>query len=100
MGFGILTRIQYNNLEQNYNELLIEKSHVVDSLVNDNIKKSQSIIEFQEKINFLNTKIDSLNCIKSEIKQSKSNFTISSNISEGAELLKRNLNEKNINNNI
>lgn len=99
LGFGIITHIRYNNLEQNYNELLLKKSNVIDSLTNDNIKKTESIIELQSKINVLDKKIDSLYYKKSEIKQSKSNFTISSSISEGAELLKRNLNEKNINDN-
>lgn len=98
LGQCVITQKRYDILEQNYNELLFEKSNVIDSLENDNKEKIESIVELETEITVLNETLDSLYNIKKDINQSKSSFTISCNISEGAELLKRNLNEKTVNN--
>jgi hypothetical protein len=45
----------------------------------------------------LNVTIDSLNNKKLIVKQNENKFTVSSSISNSANLLKQNLNEKNIN---
>jgi hypothetical protein len=97
LGQCVITKKQYDVLEQNYNELLFEKSNVIDSLEHDNFEKHESIVKLETEIVILNETLDSLYNIKKDINKSKSNFTISSSISEGAELLKRNLNEKTIN---
>ena len=97
MGQCVITKKQYNVLQQDYNTLLIEKSNIIDSLLNDNKDKKESIYLLEEELISLNHTVDSLFNIKIEIQQSKSNFTISSNISDSSELLRRNLNEKTIN---
>lgn len=97
LGWCVITQSRYNTLEQEYNELLIEKATTIDSLKYDNNKKIESIEQLEFKIDDLNHTIDSLYNIKTKVQKSKNSFTMSSNISEGAELLKRNLYEKNIN---
>lgn len=97
LGQCVITQKRYDTLEQNYNELLFEKSNIIDSLEKDNLKRLESIEYLEHEVIVLNNHIDSLNNLKQEIKKSKNEFTISTNISEGCTLLKKNLNEKTIN---
>lgn len=93
-GQCVITHKKYNILEQEYNELLFEKTSIIDSLEYDNTKKSEFISELEQTILSLNDNLDSLYNIKMNIQKSENKFTISSSISHGAELLKQNLNEK------
>lgn len=94
LGQCVITQKRYNTLQQDYNELLFEKSTIIDSLKQDNVKKSESIFNLESEVNSLNCKIDSLHNIKQEIKKDKNSFIVSKNISEGSRLLKQNLYEK------
>ena len=98
LGQCVITQKRYNTLQENYNELLFERSNVVDSLERDNKEKIESIVILESEIVSLNQEIDTLLLIKKEIKENKKNFEISKNISEGSKLLKQNLHEKNISN--
>lgn len=100
LGQCVFTQKQYDVLKQEYNELLIEKSNVIDSLEKDNNERLESIVMLEKEVSVLNTTIDSLCVLKEDIEKSKSNFTTSSSISEGSALLKQNLREKTINYNI
>ena len=94
LGYGVVTQIQYNSLKQDYNELKFQKENTIDSLKRDNVKRLESIAELESEISILNNKIDSMYNVKQTVIQMKNEFTVSQNISEGANLLKRNLNEK------
>lgn len=100
LGFGFVTQQRYKILKQEYNELLFEKSNIIDSLEKDNLERIETIEVLETEIDVLNYKIDSLTQVKRKVEKSKSNFTISNSISEGSNLLKKNLNEKVINNSI
>lgn len=94
LGYGVVTQIQYNSLKQDYNELKFQKENTIDSLKRDNVKRLESIAELESEISILNNKIDSMYNVKQTVIQMKNEFTVSQNISEGANLLKQNLNEK------
>lgn len=94
---SFLMQKRYDALQKNYNELLFDKSTVIDSLEKDNIAKLETISILESEIHDLNYKIDSLYDLKSKVLQSEKKFEISNSISEGSKLLKQNLHEKNIN---
>lgn len=98
LGQSLITHKRYNTLQENYNELLFKQSNIIDSLESENLKKEKSIIDLELSVSDLNNKLDSLYNNKSNIIQEKNRFTISSSISEGSNLLKKNLNENVINN--
>lgn len=100
LGYSIIVQSQYNSLKQDYNELKFQKENVIDSLERDNAKRLESITELESEVKILNNKVDSLNNIKQIVIKSKKDFTVSRDISEGSNLLKQNLNEKNTNNSI
>lgn len=100
LGQYVITQKRYDVLKQEYDELLIEKSNIIDSLENDNSKRIESIVILEKEVSDLNTTIDSLYVLKEDIEKSKSSFTTSISISEGSALLKQNLREKTTNYNI
>lgn len=97
IGYNVIMQMRYNSLKQDYNELKIKKENIIDSLKNDNAERLQSIVKLESEIITLNYKVDSLYNVKQKVVQSKKDFTVSKSISESSNLLKRNLNEKNIN---
>lgn len=98
LGQCVISHEKYKTLQENYNKLLFEKSNIIDSLNIENDKKLESICNLEKHIDILNLELDSLYNIKSNVIQKRNKFTVSKNISDGSNLLKKNLNENNINN--
>lgn len=93
LGFSVVTKKQYEILKEEYNELLYKQSTIVDSLEVDNRHHLESISLLENEVMLLTYRLDSLQHIKTDIIVKKNDFTISSSITSGANLLRRNLDE-------
>lgn len=94
LGYGVISNIRYNNLKQDYDELKFKQENVIDSLKNDNLERMELISKLESEVIVLNNELDSLHASKQIVINSIDKFTVSQSISEGASLLKQNLNEK------
>lgn len=88
-GYIIFSENRYSKLEEQYQELLLDQKSIVDSLRNENERKTKEIDKTQASIITLESKIDSLTQIKQKV--IRDTFVIANSFSESISLLKSNL---------
>ncbi len=93
IGFSIYSELRYYSLKQDYIELKYSNTNRIDSLNREINLKTLELVNLEEGIIQLSSKIDSLENIKREIK--KADYTVSESAKGSFEQLKRNLEWRN-----
>jgi len=87
----VINSFRYNHLSKEFNEFKKEYTEQVDSLTWVNHELEKQINEYKENVIHLETAIDSLEHIKNKIIIQKDDVIVSKSVSDGVELLKKNL---------
>lgn len=87
----VINSFRYNRLSKEFNEFKKEYTEQVDSLTWVNHELEKQINEYKENVIYLEDAIDSLEHIKNKIIIQKDNVIVSKSVSDGVELLKKNL---------
>lgn len=87
----VISTVQYNRLNNEFTDFKIQTLEQVDSLTILNEQHLKTISLLEEEIQTLDAKADSLEQVKSRIIIKTKDVIISKDISESAELLKKNL---------
>lgn len=87
----VINSFRYNSLSKEFNEFKKEYTEQVDSLTWVNHELEKQINEYKENVIYLDAAIDSLEHIKNKIIIQKDNVIVSKSVSDGVELLKKNL---------
>lgn len=87
----VINSFRYNRLSKEFNEFKKEYTEQVDSLTWVNHELEEQINEYKENVIHLETAIDSLEHIKNKIIIQKDDVIVSKSVSDGVELLKKNL---------
>lgn len=87
----VISTAQYNRLNKEFTDFKIQTLEQVDSLTILNEQHLKTISLLEEEIQTLDAKADSLEQVKSRIIIKTKDVIISKDISESAELLKKNL---------
>lgn len=82
---------KYNRLQNKYNELKIQSTEQIDSLVYINREHMKRISEYESEVSRLENDIDSLENVKNKVIIKKDQVIVSSNVSDGVQQLKDNL---------
>lgn len=89
--FSLVREVKINNLRSEINDLKSSNIELVDSLEWINHHYENEVTIHLNEVEILNQELDSLNAIKHRIIIQKDGVVVSSNISDGAELLKENI---------
>ena len=87
----VINSFRYNRLSKEFNEFKKEYTEQVDSLTWVNHELEKQINEYKENVIYLEDAIDSLEHIKNKIIIQKDDVIVSKSVSDGVELLKKNL---------
>ncbi len=87
----ILGNFRYNRVTKELNQLKMETTEKVDSLVYVNQEYEKQINTYKLEVETLEQEIDSLKKIKNKVLIQKDKVVVSKSTSEGVELLKKNL---------
>lgn len=90
IGFGIVLSIKCSKLEKENIELRIKHNTIVDSIKIENNLLNKEILLLSEDLDYYRFKVDSLKTIKQQIIV-KTEYIVSENLTEGVELLKKNI---------
>jgi len=87
----IISNFRYNRLSKEFNEFKKEYTEQVDSLTWVNHELEKQVNEYKENVIHLEDAIDSLEQVKNKIIIQKDGVIVSKSVSDGVELLKKNL---------
>lgn len=87
----VINSFRYNRLSKEFNEFKKEYTEQVDSLTWVNHELEKQVNEYKENVIHLEDAIDSLEHIKNKIIIQKDDVIVSKSVSDGVELLKKNL---------
>ena len=87
----IVGNFRYNRLSKEFNEFKKEYTEQVDSLTWVNHELEKQVNDYKQNVIHLEDAIDSLEHVKNKIIIQKDGVVVSKSVSDGVELLKKNL---------